>query len=141
MQLFGGNYARLGLPYGFFGQLLWAYYATYMLPMKVFTRNRTYVSAFANAVFAETYFFVTSWWWAVIYKIIWPELLVFDIEEIKNRGTTLTMAEATAIHYFGEDCGTEDCQSLGAMIVGQVFDLIICYFYISSATQFFPQLI
>jgi hypothetical protein len=43
------------------------------------------------------------------------------------------MAEATAIHYFGEDCGTEECQGLGAMILGQVYDIFICYVFISQA--------
>jgi hypothetical protein len=42
IDLFTGTYSTLGLPYGFIGEMIWAYYNAYVLPGKVVQRNRIY---------------------------------------------------------------------------------------------------
>lgn len=58
----------------------------------------------------------------MLYKIIWPELLEFDIDDIESRASGPTVAEATAIHYFGEEAGDKSDQSLFTMWIGQFFN-------------------
>ena len=142
MQLVTGNYARYGLPYGFFGELVWAYYSTFALPQKVILRNATFIIAYANATFAAAYTFTSSFSFAVLYKLLWPELLEFDIDEINSRGSPPTLAEATAIHYWGEQAGKAEDQSILWLFVGQyTTNYLTMFMTIAFSTVFLPQLL
>ena len=82
------------------------------------SRNEKFTRNFTQAAVASSYLFTFSWAWAVSYKFMWPELYEFDMDDIRTRGYGPTIAEATAIHYWGEECGTMECQTLGPMFIG-----------------------
>jgi hypothetical protein len=75
----------------------------------------------------------------MLYKIIWPELLEFDIDELESRGTGPTVAEATAIHYFGEENGDKSDQSLFVMWIGNFFNMIALNMTAAYANEFFIE--
>lgn len=141
LGLFSGEYSEMGLPHGFIGQMAWAYYVANVLELKVYNRNRAFTKAYCNAVYADNYVFWTTWWWAVLYKIIWPELLEFDIDEIETRGTGPTVAEATAIHYFGEEAGEKEDQDLFIMWIGQFRNMFTINMTAAYANEFFIEFI
>lgn len=51
-------------------------------------------------------------------KLTTPEVFEFDLEDIKTRGYGLTMAEAMALHYWGDDANTADKQGLLWLFIG-----------------------
>jgi hypothetical protein len=138
LDLFSGAYAGLGLPYGFLGEMIWAYYNATVLPHKVYNRNRSYNRNFGNATFSATFLFTTSWWWTMIVKMLWPEDFEFSMEDIETRGYGATLAEAVAIHYWGEDCGTVECQSLFGMWFGQLINYATILFNLPFAVEVVP---
>ena len=122
IQLFSGNYGRYGLPYGFIGEWTWFWYSSYYLPLKVPARNGEYLLAQVEANLQQTYFFIINYPYTVFLKLTTPEVFEFDMEEIKTRGYGLTVAEATAIRYWGEENNTADKQDIVWLLAGYFFN-------------------
>jgi hypothetical protein len=77
---------------------------------------------------------------AMWYKALWPEDLEFDMEDIKTRGYGPSLAEATAIHYWGEECGTMQCQDFTTLLFGiYIKNQVNFYANLPFAIDFLPQ--
>ena len=77
----------------------------------------------------------------MIVKMLWPEEYEFTMEDIETRGTGATLAEAIAIHYWGEDCGTQECQSIVTMLIGQFINYATLFVNIPLSVEYIPNLL
>lgn len=71
----------------------------------------------------QTYFFIINYPYTVFLKLTTPEVFEFDMEEIKTRGYGLTVSEATAIRYWGEENNTADKQDIVWLLAGHFFNV------------------
>lgn len=60
---------------------------------------------------------------------------------MSTRGTGATFAEATAIHYWGEDNGSPDDQGIVTLIIGQYWNVAMMFASLPFAGHVLPQFI